>query len=750
MKTSVKRILSLLLVLALMAGLCVTAMAAGEPTLTVETAAETAEPGDEVTLAVALSDNPGFAGTGIYIDYDRDRLELKSINNSYTKVIDGEELELYYLAGSMAVTELAKRGSEADGTDPDKTYGFITSAAYPDVTKDGTLFSVTFTVKEGAETGTAAVSLIVDKFTNADDEDLNPTVVSGGIQIKGVPPVCKHPGAVYHAAVQPTCTEGGNSEYWVCPDCGKIFADAAFTVEIDAVPTIAALGHDYVDGVCTRCGELQPAYELYIEFEPDTDADNDGAVDVTAGQQVTAKLMLRSATDAEINSFTAKAVFDAKLTAGTPETAMQYEKISGGYHLYSYAAGISAKAGEPVEIAKVPVTVAADAVSGVTMQITLSDASVMAGNSIEVITATTKDGSLEINAFQITFETDSGTYSVEYPAGSMPSFDDVEEEGATTDKAGYTFTGWSPELAPVTERATYTAQYSANDYTITFTDEDGNTVGTVDYTYGATSVTEPEVPAKDGYAGEWEDYDLTVPGDKSVKPEYTANTYTITFEDCDKEAAEYTIEDTTAIGEASKDGYTFIGWTVKADAGNWTAGESIDKADVVTGRYGDVTLTAQWVVSAEISFEDYAYAESGQILIVVQAAKLDSGNYMFDGQPLYWTDSSDYGAKGAYITLVDAKWARAGALETAKALTIDAKADAAVTVDRDGDINGDGTVDVHDAGVVYKILSTNGDAFTDLTILDRLECDVATSQANSSYRGSIADVNAIMDIYLAG
>ena len=66
-----------------------------------------------------------------------------------------------------------------------------------------------------------------------------------------------------------------------------------------------------------------------------------------------------------------------------------------------------------------------------------------------------------------------------------------------------------------------------------------------------------------------------------------------------------------------------------------------------------------------------------------------------------------------------------------------------------GDVNGDGVVDVHDAGVVYKMLSTNGDAFKDLTILDRLECDVVTSQANASYRGSIADVNAIMDIYLA-
>lgn len=61
-----------------------------------------------------------------------------------------------------------------------------------------------------------------------------------------------------HAAVDATCTAAGNSAYWTCSGCNKIFSDGNGTAEISAIPTIPALGHNYVDGVCTRCGDIQP------------------------------------------------------------------------------------------------------------------------------------------------------------------------------------------------------------------------------------------------------------------------------------------------------------------------------------------------------------------------------------------------------------------------------------------------------------------------------------------------------------
>ena len=52
-----------------------------------------------------------------------------------------------------------------------------------------------------------------------------------------------------------TCTADGNSAYWLCKDCGKLFSDANGTIETTlATVTLKALGHNYKNGLCTRCG----------------------------------------------------------------------------------------------------------------------------------------------------------------------------------------------------------------------------------------------------------------------------------------------------------------------------------------------------------------------------------------------------------------------------------------------------------------------------------------------------------------
>ncbi len=69
---------------------------------------------------------------------------------------------------------------------------------------------------------------------------------------------------------------------------------------------------------------------------------------------------------------------------------------------------------------------------------------------------------------------------------------------------------------------------SPRNFTITFVNGT-ETVGGCVYTVDFKSVDEPEVPHKDGYLGEWEDYDLSLGGDIVVKPVYTAIDYKITF-----------------------------------------------------------------------------------------------------------------------------------------------------------------------------------------------------------------------------
>ena len=62
--------------------------------------------------------------------------------------------------------------------------------------------------------------------------------------------VCEHANATTEGAVDATCTTEGATGATVCPDCG---------VTIQANEVIPALGHDYVDGICSVCGAEKPA-----------------------------------------------------------------------------------------------------------------------------------------------------------------------------------------------------------------------------------------------------------------------------------------------------------------------------------------------------------------------------------------------------------------------------------------------------------------------------------------------------------
>lgn len=82
---------------------------------------------------------------------------------------------------------------------------------------------------------------------------------------------------VHRDAVAATCTSPGNEQYWECTECGKLFSDEAGTTEIASAAT-APLGHDFADGVCTRCGEKD--YDTQIG--PLTRAEFEKALNIAA------------------------------------------------------------------------------------------------------------------------------------------------------------------------------------------------------------------------------------------------------------------------------------------------------------------------------------------------------------------------------------------------------------------------------------------------------------------------------------
>lgn len=72
----------------------------------------------------------------------------------------------------------------------------------------------------------------------------------------------KHTHSLTHYPdVASTCTKGGNLAYWRCGECGKYFSDAAGNSETsEALVSLQPLGHNYVNGVCTRDGAVDPKH----------------------------------------------------------------------------------------------------------------------------------------------------------------------------------------------------------------------------------------------------------------------------------------------------------------------------------------------------------------------------------------------------------------------------------------------------------------------------------------------------------
>ena len=143
-------------------------------------------------------------------------------------------------------------------------------------------------------------------------------------------------------------------------------------------------------------------------------------------------------------------------------------------------------------------------------------------------------------------------------------------------KEGYTFAGWSPVL-PETMPAgnqTYTATWTANDYTITFDVDGGSVVAPLTQAYGSELVL--PVPTKDGFnfVGWFTDVDKTIPFEETTMPLGNTTLYAlwqdasltsiVTFEvNGGSEIAPVVVNNGEAVVkpiDPTKEGYTFDGW----------------------------------------------------------------------------------------------------------------------------------------------------------------------------------------------
>ncbi|MCU4156574.1 InlB B-repeat-containing protein [Carboxylicivirga sp. A043] len=197
------------------------------------------------------------------------------------------------------------------------------------------------------------------------------------------------------------------------------------------------------------------------------------------------------------------------------------------------------------------------------------------GTTLTTAVLTIEDG------FTVTFEDWDGTVlKTEQVIGGGAATAPADPE-----RTGYTFTGWDVPFNNITADLTVTAQYSINQYTVTFVDWDGSTVlktESVDYGGAATA---PADPVRTGYAFTgWDVPFDNITADLTVTAQYSINQYAVTFVDWDgstvlkTESVDYG-GTATAPADPDRTGYTFSGWDVPFD--NITA---------------DLTVTAEYTI----------------------------------------------------------------------------------------------------------------------------------------------------------
>ena len=153
---------------------------------------------------------------------------------------------------------------------------------------------------------------------------------------------CQHKTIMDMTKTHPTCTEPGLKENW-CYDCNKLLG----------TETLPALGHNYVGGKCTRCGESDPNYVEEVSLIDGLyyRARTDGTIDVfqIEGAKYAnfvgytqngdeSKIYLTQGWETYIEQYGLSITIDendTQIICGVPELMEQYKDYPELYEAYS-------------------------------------------------------------------------------------------------------------------------------------------------------------------------------------------------------------------------------------------------------------------------------------------------------------------------------------------------------------------------------------------------------------------------------
>lgn len=260
-KISKKVFAVLIAMLVLLTGAVITSNAAEGKSFYITKASGTA--GDEVTVTLNCSGNPGISGWSVFVSYNSDVLELVSADKE----------------GVFGTVTVSQKINE-------NPYNISWQGGTVNKSENGKMAGLTFKIKDNAAPGDYELAISYDEddvYCNVgeegDTENVKFAPHPGSITVKGSDPVHTH-SLTKVAAKAAACTEDGNKGYYVCDGCSKWFEDEAAANEItdhDSV-IIKAKGHTPSEWIvdkkasesekgskhkeCMACGEILEKAEI--------------------------------------------------------------------------------------------------------------------------------------------------------------------------------------------------------------------------------------------------------------------------------------------------------------------------------------------------------------------------------------------------------------------------------------------------------------------------------------------------------
>ena len=303
-----KRILSMMLaiamVLSMLSGIALTSSAADDAKVyTLVTDASTLAAGDEIIFVSAEADNGVYNAMTAYVSGNNVKVAAVDVAGE-TATVAADSTACPYILGGEADAWTFFDGTNYLHNDDLKNNRLKAKAELDDYCK----WIITITDGATAITNAAnttkgvmqynAGSDLFSCYGSASQKGINIYKLAEGVT------VCTHPNATSVETVVATCTENGELT-WTCPDCNESWTEA--TAKADHINeevvtkeptcettgtktltctvcgssierTIDALGHNYVEGTCTNCGEAEPADKSFVRVE--------NASDLTAGDEI--------------------------------------------------------------------------------------------------------------------------------------------------------------------------------------------------------------------------------------------------------------------------------------------------------------------------------------------------------------------------------------------------------------------------------------------------------------------------------